>query len=282
MQNKLNLNPLLGSDEAQVIKASVGKKIESLTKPEIATHLSDLILKCQVDSKRTFKKEADELDSVFVKTLSTEFTEDLKSVKKFSLGLTLSDVSLAFYWGIRGKFTQYWGFDNASFYRFCDMYLESEVRKSAIQKQKKFEQVNQPDGSLTREQIDQLSYDNAIAKFEMYKRVGHFMDGGASTYEYLTGLKLLKFTEEEMGKFTDQAQAKLKKMQENRKFAGDTKYMIEAQIRLIEQRTSSLVLFETRREALTAYFESLVMLNMDFKTILDEQIKKNKQSQDLV
>jgi len=196
--------------------------------------------------------------------LKSTFSETLITKKKFSQ-LTLSAIGLAIENGIVKEYGEFFGINNSTLYFFVDQYLDSEKRKSALDKQNKFLNSNKPKEELSDYQKDQIYKAGALAKFGHYQKTKTFTDPGSVTFKYLMALGLLTYTKDQYAEFKEKATKELKAKNTNLTMAG----MVS---KVIREGIDSAAYIRSRacEICLADYFEILTNLGVT----LESQIEK--------
>jgi len=267
---KIDYAPALSTEEQQMVMASFNRqaRIIHLTKKDISLRLNEIITKAYFDtsSKSKLDSSADQTHAQFV----ISFTEELQ--KKFHQ-LTMDDVEIAFYKGLRGEYGDYFGINNVSGYFFCKNYQLSEQRRIALEKQKKHTESLKHENVISQAEKDVMFYVGALQKFNKFKEAGILIDAGASSYDYLYRLGIIVYNEESRQIFKDRAKKKLSD-DINHKLKMRTITSIQSMdlFRNLYSSDSTSMLMEAKRLALEDFFKALI----DFEIELHEKLEPFK------
>lgn len=268
--NEENISPNLAPEERKIVIAAADPNglIGLMQKKQVESALIDITSKAISDLGHLDRYTEDTI-KIFTSSFSDELKNDFK-------GMTMELVGLAIYHGIREESKTPKTINNAAWHWYCKRFLQSDLYKNAVYKQNTFLKQNQSKGPMKESQRQRLLYENILLKFQHYKRIKHFVDPGAVAYDYLAGLGLIKCTEEQREDFKTKAQEKLSKEEINKRLDGHSKESIEKALRIIEDKSSSVVVFEAKRLATANYFESLELCGMELEPLLKKALWPEK------
>lgn len=273
IEQKKDYCPSLVIDEIQIISAAENKqnRIKNVNKKDLLLRLNEIISKAYIQAGVKSKSDAS-FDRNHVE-LVKDFAKELQD---YFSSLTLDEVELAIFKGLRGEYGQYYGINQVELSKFAKAYKKGFERAVALEKQRKYkEKMSQPQ-ELPEEEKQKIFYASALRKFSDYKKTKTFFDAGSVTYDYLARLKIIDYSEEERSAFKIQAKKNLEE-DVKQKVSQNTLSSIQVMDYLKNITNKSvLVVSEAKRIALAQYFEKLISSNTQLHQKIDLALQ-NKQ-----
>lgn len=205
------------------------------------------------------------VDKNTLEFMAAELKKDLYSRFK---GLTLKEVELALTNGVKGDYGEYYGLNIRSFNKFLNAYTFSEERGRAIEAgRNRIDSSKQitAKGSITKEENERISIENAIYTFVEYKQTRECFDPGNCVYDFLDKRSLISFSSAEKWGFMEEAK---KQREMERKFLGKTMLISDV---MEKQQEGGIVVAYAKKIALKRYFGDLVKSGVELQTILNDK-----------
>lgn len=267
---KINYAPALSLTERQMVLAcqNSSARIMFLTKKDIKLRLDEIITKAYEHAGQQSKNspENNQTHNKFVESFSDEL------LAWFGI-LTMDEVEIAFYNGLRGEYGEYFGINNVTAHMFCSKYRDGAKRKDAKEKQRLHEEKMKKQDEISEEKKNKIFYVGALRKFTEYRKNGTVYDAGGATYDYLTRLGILNYNEEARQIFKDRAKHKLREQATNRgKDRTMSLFQIQDFIKSITDENFT-VICEAKSMILCDFFKALVDLDMHLYQKLEEVLK---------
>ena len=183
---------------------------------------------------------------------------------------TYEEIKLAFHYGVRGRFGQFFGLNPATFNGWIRAFLVDHGRLESLKKENRFilKQKNEP----TQEELEIRSKNFALKAFEEFKINGSYDDFGNPVYEYLDKKGLIPFSNKRKQEIYEQAKVSLKEKHAPA-FASNQreKEIFKSVISKIESAGKDpieIVRVESRKIALNLFFSELVEMQEELENLL--------------
>ncbi|WP_131535521.1 hypothetical protein [Pedobacter nototheniae] len=199
-----------------------------------------------------------------------ELTNNIRKKENLN-NIRAIEIPEAFARGIRGKFGEYFGLNVISCEQFIEGYLESKERlelgKTLPAPEIKYEPDNETKFKTAK--------GNALNAFETFKAKGDYDLISLPAYSFLDGIKLIQFSIEEKYDFIAEAKVELKKQLESKKtkeFKRESRNKLVHMIsHLAEGGCKDQVVIMAKKLALKAFFESIVLEDINLTQMIDKQ-----------
>lgn len=184
-----------------VYKANNGIPILHIKdKNQVVSGIHTSINQCVADSG--INMPVDDINYV-----KTRVTDDIMANFKM---LTLEEVNLAFYMGIRGDFGEYYGLNTITFYNWLKAYRNDLLPKilNNIQNYVKVPQIEHKPNKLEQYRTWKAIIENLSKFYDRYQKEGvyDFIDFGGINYSFIKNdLGLVEFTEDDLNLINERA-----------------------------------------------------------------------------
>lgn len=255
-----NVCPTLTRDQAIIISAKNGQRIDSIDKKIVSEFFVTLILSTHLQCGQVSKDLEDSME-LTIPELS-------KDVKNYFGMLTFQEIKLSFKMGVIGELGEWFGLNNKTYLQWISRYLVHPKRMEANKAQNSYvKQLSEPK-QLTPAEKEKIIHDGCLQLFERYKTHGNVDDVGNVNYNYLESKGLIKFSKErKIGIYklakNDLIADKQRQFEETK--IGYLRSQIKQAIADLEAPKSDLVVIAAKKLALNIFFADLIEMDFELK-----------------
>lgn len=252
---KIQNEAIFSPSELRYIKAYDNVQVKDKNRLDVILFISDLIVKTyySLGQKKDNDKE--------IELLAENLVNDLN---KYHSTMTLEEIDLSFEFGVRKEYGEYYGLNLVTFDVWLKGFKMDQRRVHAFQK--KINHLKAPDHIPTYEEKEKIHKRSIELCFNDYKENGILSKykgyDSLTCYEILKESGYLTITREQSWQIFEKATNSVKSDLSSKKIKhiGDAILVqqITSEQELIESNKNQQVINESRKIALSIYFDSLI------------------------
>lgn len=249
------------AEERELAIAFYGTQIKNISKADIADQLFEIIKETHATKGTAFNAK----DGV---AQSKAICNDLKM---YFGTLTIEEVRICFFRGVRGVFGEVYGLNVATYFVWLRNFLNCTDRMEAKKKQNAYRLESEKPRELTQQERDEIMIKGIKEAYETVKSGKDYRDLGNSIYNWLDKRKKIPFDPKRKKDIVEMARVQLKAEKE-RDLASNTDISERRKIKMVidelEIKNTGELIVESKKIALVVFLKDQIEMDISVDEFL--------------